>query len=188
MVVIGIALFLSGCKASRVDRDIISPESFRTSSISTIQNLKNISPFMKVHMLNGNLYVFSSWNTDDARSIITGNATLYNSARDSLSQQTFTIGLDSIALLETNVIRNSGSALAMTVFTGITAAVTIYCIANPKACFGSCPTFYVSDGDTMRLHAEGFSSSISPSLEATDIDALYQAQPSNGMITVVMKN
>ncbi|HCA80111.1 MAG TPA: hypothetical protein DEP53_10295, partial [Bacteroidetes bacterium] len=74
------------------------------------------------------------------------------------------------------------------VFTGITAAMTAFCITNPKACFGSCPTFYVSDGDTMRLQAEGFSSSIAPSLEAADVDALYHGRSNNGTVNIVMRN
>ncbi|MBI1807348.1 MAG: hypothetical protein HYR76_09895 [Ignavibacteria bacterium] len=139
-------------------------------------------------MKNGNLYVFDSWNTDEARLTIVGQATLYSTSREATGKNHYAVSLDSIALLETNVIKNSGSATAMTVFTGITAAVTIFCISNPKACFGSCPTFYVSDGDSMRLQAEGFSSSISPSLEATDIDALYQARPSQGELIVEMRN
>jgi hypothetical protein len=65
----------------------------------------------------------------------------------------------------------SPTVTALTVFTGITAATTIYCVTNPKACFRSCPTFYISDGDSLRLKAEGFLSSIAPSLEATDVDA-----------------
>jgi hypothetical protein len=66
----------------------------------------------------------------------------------------------------------------------------VYCIANPKACFGSCPTFYVTDGQGQgpTLQAEGFSSSVSPSLEARDLDALYRARPTTREVTVTMKN
>jgi hypothetical protein len=139
-------------------------------------------------MKNGNLYIFQSWNTDSIGSTITGEGVLLNPRRDTLAKGQTTLGLDSVALLETNVITNSGASTAFTVFTGITAAMTIYCMTNPKACFGSCPTFYVSDGDSMRLQAEGFSSSISPALEATDVDALYHAQPMNEEVTVEMRN
>ncbi len=58
---------------------------------------------------------------------------------------------------------------------GISLAVTAYCIANPKACFGSCPTFYLEDEggrEPERPQAEGFSESIARVLEARDIDAL----------------
>jgi hypothetical protein len=47
---------------------------------------------------------------------------------------------------------------------------------NPKACFGSCPTFYAWDGEDTCLMAEGFSSSILPSFEKEDVDMLYGTQ------------
>jgi hypothetical protein len=72
--------------------------------------------------------------------------------------------------------------------TGISLAATIYCIANPKACFGSCPTFYAFDGKKMTLQAEGFSSSIMPSLESADVDALYDIKPHNRYLEIVLKN
>jgi hypothetical protein len=40
----------------------------------------------------------------------------------------------------------------------------------------------------MKLQGEGFSSSVAPSLEASDIDALYHARPKNGELDVLMKN
>jgi hypothetical protein len=66
--------------------------------------------------------------------------------------------------------------------------MTAVCAANPKTCFGSCPTFYVSDGKHAMLQAEGFSSSIAPSLEARDVDALYRVHPSGREFIVTMKN
>ncbi|MEL6616079.1 MAG: hypothetical protein AAFQ43_10095, partial [Bacteroidota bacterium] len=46
-------------------------------------------------------------------------------------------------------------------------------LSNPKACFGSCPTFYAPDASgEMALLAEGYSSSIAPSMRARDVDAL----------------
>jgi hypothetical protein len=75
------------------------------------------------------------------------------------------------------------------VVTGISVAVTAFCIADPKACFGSCPTFYLEGAGGAPIHAEGFSSSVAPSLEARDVDALYRARPAaNGAVTVTMKN
>jgi hypothetical protein len=40
----------------------------------------------------------------------------------------------------------------------------------------------------MRIQAEGFSASVAPSLEATDVDMLYWARPSDGHLTVQMTN
>ena len=58
-------------------------------------------------------------------------------------------------LFETNkpesIPRNSLTVLA--VVTGVSLAVTAMCLANPKACFGSCPTFYATDGTSEVLQA-----------------------------------
>ena len=183
-----LASFFVACGIHDVQRDNILPETLRQSTRKDIQDLKNQSPFLKAHMKNGNLYLFDLWDMDNAHATISGHASLYGAMRELIRKDDCTLGLDSIALLETNVIRNSGSSTALTVFTGITTAITAFCITNPKACFGSCPTFYVSDGDSLRLQTEGFSSSISPSLEATDVDALYHAHPSHGELLVEMRN
>jgi hypothetical protein len=74
------------------------------------------------------------------------------------------------------------------VITGASLAITALCLANTKACFGSCPTFYVSDGGRELLQAEGFSASVAPALEATDIDALYLARPARRAFEVRMTN
>src|SRR5437870_2423559 len=120
-----LSLLLMGCVAHDIERENISAESFRQSSSSQIEALKTESPYLKVHMKNGDLYAFKSWNTDETRSTIAGLATWYNASRDSLGKDQYAVSLDSVALLETNVIKNSGHAVAITVFTGITAAVTI---------------------------------------------------------------
>jgi hypothetical protein len=98
------------------------------------------------------------------------------------------ISIDSVALFETNRIRPSAGAQALTLITGISLAFTAFCIMNPKACFGSCPTFYASDGEKMILQAEGFSSSVAPALEARDIDALYRASPTSDSFEILMTN
>jgi hypothetical protein len=183
-----VTILVAGCVVHDVDRSLMHPAAFTGSGTSKTEMMRTSSPFLKVHMRNGNLYLYDVWNTTREGSEIGGHAVLYSPARDTLQVGDFSLGLDSIALLETNVIQNSGSASALTVYTGVTAAFTLYCIANPKACFGSCPTFYVSDGDSMRLQAEGFSSSIAPSLEATDVDALYHARAQRGEVMVEMRN
>jgi len=179
---------LGGCTAYDVERTMLTPDSLRTLNDAGIRQLEVSSPYVKAHLKSGNLFRFDAWTIHTESSTITGHAILFNASRDTLSQGTYSLGFDSIAILETNVVRNSGSAVAITVFMGITAAVAVNCIANPKSCFGSCPTFYADDGDGPRLQAEGFSSSIAPALEAADIDALFHAQARDGEIAVIMKN
>ena len=70
----------------------------------------------------------------------------------------------------------------------LTGLVTIACVADPKACFGSCPTFYAFDGERERLQAEGFSSSIARALESRDLDALYHLKSIGRSVTIRMTN
>jgi len=94
-----------------------------------------------------------------------------------------------IALLEGNVIGSRGTSVAGLAFiTALSGAMTVFCATNPKACFGSCPTFSAWNGTSMELQAEGFSSSITPALEATDVDALFRARPAGDFFTVHVRN
>jgi hypothetical protein len=139
-------------------------------------------------MLDGKVYILSKWDMDQDRKFVSGDGKLLNINRDLLAEGHFSIPLDSVAIFETNLVQTSPSVGAMGLVTGASVALTIYYIVNPKACFGSCPTFYVEDGEDSVLQAEGFSSSVSPSLEASDIDALYRAKPNSREFKVIMKN
>lgn len=55
---------------------------------------------------------------------------------------------------------------------GALTTASLYCMANPKACFGSCPTVYTRDGDAWEFKAELFSYSISRLLESGDLDRI----------------
>jgi len=178
-----------GCSGfNKVTRKTYQPTSLQIFSESQLQEMKEKSPFMKAHMQNGNVYVLESWDIDSTGKNMIGYGTLFDTYRDSLRADNFSISIDSVAIFETNVIESSGTVAALTVYTGITAAITIICITNPKACFGSCPTFYVADEDSLRPQAEGFSASIAPSLEAKDIDALFNVNSSDEEIKIEMRN
>lgn len=189
ILVLALAVSLAGCAGlKKVERQISTPEELQKMPENRLQLMSASSPFLKAHMRNGNMYVLSAWGMDETRLHVSGTGTLFNAKRDTLRHGPFQLGVDSVAVFETNVLKNSGAVTALTVFTGITAAVTVFCITNPKACFGSCPTFYVSDGDSLRLQAEGFSASIAPSLEATDIDALFYATGGDRDFEIEMRN
>lgn len=189
IMTLSLVVVLVGCSAFKnVNRHIATPESFQKSREYHLRLIRESSPFLKVHMQNGNTYVLQDWSMDATRQYVVGHGTLFDANRDTLRRGQFQVGLDSVAIFETNVLKTSGTVAALTVFTGITVAVTIYCLENPKACFGSCPTFYVSDGDSLRLEAEGFSASIAPSLEATDVDALFHASAAGEEFDIEMRN
>jgi len=133
----------------------------------------------------------SDWKIQEEQKLITGQGSFYDINRNLVRQDTFTIFLDSLVLIETNqpekVMRPQIGV--MTILTAASLALTIYCITNPKACFGSCPTFYAQDenGDWM-LQAEGFSSSIAKVLEETDLDPLFSATPKSKNFELQMRN
>lgn len=184
-----VILVSAGCSAfDEVEREIIPADNFASYPPGKINEMKEQSPLLKIHMHDGNLYVLNEWDTDKQKEFISGRGFLLNANRDTLSRGLLNVSVDSIAIIETNTVKTSGSITGLTVFMGITAAITIACITNPKACFGSCPTFYVNDGEGEHLLAEGFSSSISPSMEATDIDALFKLKPQCGNFEIEMRN
>jgi hypothetical protein len=174
-----LCLVLNSC-ATVLHRELVSSDD--------VVNLDKKSPFLKAHMLNGEVYLLSKWEVDSENKTILGEGSLLNINREVVQTGALEVSIDSVALFETNVVKTSPSIAAMAVITGVSVAVTAICIANPKACFGSCPTFYASDGENLTLQAEGFSSSIAPFLEARDIDALYRVRPEDGALTIAMKN
>lgn len=163
------ALFAGGC-VKRVDRKLTLPDQVRT--------LDNASPYLKAHLRSGYVYVLSAWTVDSQANVIEGGGALLDGRRVRVDSGRFRLPVDSVALFETNVLRPSGATTALTVMAGVTAAVAGFCATSPKTCFGSCPTFYATDSAGVeRLEAEGFSASIAPALEATDVDMLYHVRP-----------
>ena len=184
-----------GCIPSGVDLRLVNRMSVNPENQEL---LHPSSPFLKTHMKDGKVYVFNNWeiatqydSLDKKNSYINGTGTLFSVNRDILSQKyesKFLVPIDSVLIMETNELIESPSELGMLFVTGMSILGNVACITNPKACFGSCPTFYVSNGNTQIVQAEGFSSSISPSLEATDVDMLYHASNLDETFQIVMKN
>ncbi len=150
--------------------------------------VKKNALYMKVHMRDGNVYVLKERRVSSGADTIFGKGLLLDLNRDTVAERWFALPLDSVGLIETNEVSNSPSVAALTVVTGLSLILTGICITNPKACFGSCPTFYVAEADSMHLRAEGFSSSIAPSLEADDVDALRRTVSGPGSFRLEMRN
>jgi hypothetical protein len=164
---LALGLVLIACAPTRLRRTVVPP--------SQASTLDQKSPYLKAHLRTGYVYVLDSWQVDTSGTLVIGRGSLLTPNRSVESQGEFQLPVDSVALFETNLLQRGGAVTALSVMTGITAAVTAVCIADPKTCFGSCPTFYVDDSAGRFLHAEGFSASIAPALEAVDVDALYRA-------------
>jgi hypothetical protein len=183
VVILSVLLSSTTCSSERpLNRGLVTPN--RVGSLDT-----KTSPVLKAHMKDGRLYVLSSWKVDEKARVVTGTGHLLGVDRKESAAGPFRVAIDDVALFETNDAPRMSPAIApLTVVTGVSLAVTAACILNPKACFGSCPTFYVTDGERPVLQAEGFSDSISPTMEATDIDALYRARPHDRTLMVRMTN
>lgn len=175
--------FLHGCGYA-LKRSLTAPAQF--------QSLDTSSPFLKAHMHDGRVYILSSWKVDSVKVI--GQGEVLNANRAILETGGFTIPIDSVAIFETNTPYIPPEIQAKTVLLMIGSVAVIgivaYAVSQPSSSSiaGSCPTFYVSDGHQPILQAEGFSASVAPSLEASDVDALYRARPTDSRFEIQMKN
>lgn len=156
--------------------------------VHEINRINKGSEYLKAHMKNGELYILKNWSIDEANKIVTGKGAHWSSDRSTKSYGDYTISIEEVALFETNVPTPSLAVIPMAIITGLSLATTFFCISNPKACFGSCPTFYVYDGEKYVLEAEGFTESILPSFEKRDIDALFHAKALGKKINLYLTN
>jgi hypothetical protein len=148
---------------------------------------------LKAHLHSGELVVFDAWSEDvDARRFV-GVGRRFDGQREAtFGPGALEVPVDSIALLEIIQDRVDGGLgvglTMMAAYTVLTAAVAVVCVSDPKACFGSCPTFYLDDDEgNERLVAEGFSSSVARALEATDLDDLGWTA-AGGRFSIRMRN
>ncbi len=145
-------------------------------------------------MKDGTVYVLSEWKNQPIDSVITGYGSYLDINRRTINsiklqnRNGYQIPYSKIALLETNDPGTSNVA-GLALITVFTTGISIYCAINPKACFGSCPTFYAKNkrGES-ELMAEGFSSSILPSLEDEDYDMLINAAVYDGQLDITITN
>jgi hypothetical protein len=155
----------------------------------TLETVDMRAPYLKIHMKDGDLYVLKNWTIDEQHRAVTGTGERRGTDRVPGVTTTHRVHWDDVALYETNTIVSSPGVASMAVLTGLSVVASVACIANPKACFGSCPTFYaVSDDGVEVLQGEGFSDAISPSLEKHDIDALWLTTGAGGRFTLKVTN
>ena len=150
-------------------------------------------PFLKAHLKNGDIWILKdSWKIDTTLNIVSGNGTKYDFNRNKVFEDSISIPIESVAIFETNVKilkPEAGRIAALGILTGVDVIVGIICITNPKACYGSCPTFYMNENDNFHYaDAEGFTNAISPSMEYYDIDALNNEPIKGNVFSITMKN
>lgn len=181
MVVLFLILFLfSGCGGNRIERETGSP-----GMTIPRYNPEGV-PYLKLHMKNGDLYLMNSWNLDSGK--VTGKGQLYDYNRTLKKVDDFKIPIKDIVIAETNSIKAAAGTSIMLIPTIAAGIFGIVCLVNPKACFGSCPTFYTNNGRDYQIQAEGFSSSVSSCLEENDVDALYNYKAVSNNLEILLKN
>ncbi|MCH8902403.1 MAG: hypothetical protein IIA45_00575 [Bacteroidetes bacterium] len=153
----------------------------------------SIKPFLKAHMKNGDVYIIKdSWVINYAGNTVLGFGSLYDFNRNIIYEGEVSFPVDSVAIFETNkklAETEAGRIAQLTLLTAVDVLIGVLCITNPKACFGSCPTFYMNEDNNFHYaDAEGFSNAILPSLEYYDIDALNNPFISDGSFSITMKN
>ncbi|MDI7268774.1 MAG: hypothetical protein QME96_12345 [Myxococcota bacterium] len=142
---------------------------------------------LRVHTLDGMLFVLDRWQA--GADAIVGEGREYDADRRLVRSGHLTVARDRVAVLETRARRfPMGGVVVMGIATGVSLIGTAVCAANPKACFGSCPTFYVEGADGPEVQAEGFSSSVARILEAEDVDPLPDAAVRDGFVVLEMRN
>lgn len=166
------------------------------ASFAPPSNLRAVdasAPFLKCHLASGDVLVLEAWTIDEPRRLVEGSGLRYGPNREVVATGKLGVSMDEVVLFETNKPESVNKVWPEVVVLGVmsaaSAALTGVCIANPKTCFGSCPTFFAADAAGREsLQAEGFSSSVARSLEATDVDAMWTARPHAGAFDVVMTN
>lgn len=152
-----------------------------------------VKPFLKVHMLNGDICIlFDTWRVDSKQEYVWGTGKRFDYNRNLVFEGKINIPFDDVALFETNtkIESNENTRIAaLSILTAVNVGIGILCFTNPKACFGSCPTFYWNGNDNFHYaDAEGFSNAILPSMEYGDIDAIDSKMIKDGRFSLTMKN
>ena len=156
---------------------------------------KNIKtkPFLKTHLKNGDISILlDTWQVDSVQNTVSGKGIRYDFNRNKTFEGSMSISIDSVAIFETNqkILNPEARIIApLCIFAGVEIILGIICVTTPKACYGSCPTFYLNERDNFpSADAEGFSNAIAPSMEYFDIDALNNKPISDNIFSITMKN
>jgi len=152
-----------------------------------------MQPFLKAHIKNGDVCILTNnWKIDNKQKTVSGSGVKYDFNRHLIFEGELIIPIDSVAIFETNTKLNKNESdriAALSILASADVALGVFCITTPKACFGSCPTFYLQpDQNFHYADAEGFSNAIAPSMEYFDIDALNNTKIIDGIFNITMKN
>ena len=187
VLLIGLCIALNACKRY----DVRALYENTTALMSAIP-LDSSRPYLKAHLHNKEVHFFGDWQIDSTDKYILGSGKKYNADRELTFEGEIRTNIDDIALFETNEKLNTkdhGRVIALSILIGINIVGAVICAQLGKACYGSCPTFYLDgDNDLHYADAEGFSNAISPSLAYRDVDALGPVRCDDDFLELTMKN
>lgn len=180
-----IALLIQSCKGPSVPRfQYEKAEDF----ISKSQKAEK-KPALKAHLKGGDLvFIYQNWQIDTLAGTVSGVGQRFNYNRKVIKEGDLQVTMDSVLIYEMNEdLEMEDGLMALVPLAILNVTASIACLANPKACFGSCPTFYTEDGTVFAAKGEGFSNAIAPSLEYGDVDDLMTTTQSE-TFKIIMKN
>lgn len=182
-------LVLTSCLSSRkIHRDTYK----EFNEVIHSEEFLDKNKFLKAHFESGEVCIYTStWVIDEEKNEISGEGTLYNHNRKVIETGQIVKSLDEAVLFETNkkLTKDEELIMSRTILIGVDVTMGVVCIIDPKICYGSCPTFYIDEDESVHFSdAEGFSSAILPVQEYLDVDALSHTVNGGDDFTITMKN
>ena len=153
-----------------------------------VSGLTIVTNPLKAHLMDGRTVVFKPGAAIDS-AMITGSGQVYAMlAKDgSAGIPVYRVPLDSVVGVETFQTKTDVFT-SLLVSAGATALGAAAVAAAAVAIFGSCPTIYADTGTGPVLQAEGFSYSIAPLFEQSDLDPLRVKPDADGIIRLELRN
>jgi hypothetical protein len=128
------SLILSGCVPQQARRSF---SRWPTLSKGERSGAKGEARTLKAHLRNGDVLIFDEWDLDRSLELVEGHARHLDADRRLVSEGNFTVAADTVAIFETDGVSASANGSFLVGFTIASVGVSVYCLANPKACFGS---------------------------------------------------
>ena len=180
IVLMGLLLHTLGCGVRGLKRVEVAP--------SQLASAPKQNATLKAHLRDGSVIVFDSWAFDERARAVRGDGRKLDPDRRNEAPGPHEVALDSVAVFESDALTVPAAMAPVTMMIGLHGLASALCLSNPKACFGSCPTFYAWDGERPVLVAEAFSASVAPALESTDLDALDRVHAAQDRLELTLTN